>query len=159
MFSKLLIANRGEIAIRVARAAQANLIGIATVAVGLPGLVAPWGGAEGILGTNPFAYGVPLEEGSVVTDFATSTMAEGAARLALRDERQLPDGMFIGPDGQPSTDPHDLFGDPPGALLPFGGPVGYKGYALNILPELGDPRRVRSAGSGAPQQLPVPRPR
>jgi hydroxycarboxylate dehydrogenase B len=126
----------GRVGALVERAAQANLIGIATVAVGLPGLVAPWGGAEGLLGTNPFAYGVPLEEGSVVADFATSTMAEGAARLALRDGRLLPEGMFIGPDGQPSTDPHDLFGDPPGALLPFGGPVGYKGYALNILPEL-----------------------
>lgn len=126
----------GRVGALAERAARENLICLATVAVGLPGLVAPWGAAEGLLGTNPFAYGVPLEEGVVVTDFATSTMAEGAARLALRDGRKLPEGMIIGPDGQASTEPADLFGDPPGALLPFGGPVGYKGYALNILPEL-----------------------
>ena len=118
------------------RAASLDLICLATVAVGLPGLVAPWGSAEGILGTNPFGYGVPTDDGMVVADFATSTMAEGAIALARRDGRRLPEGIIVGADGEPTTDPAELFGDPPGAILPIGGPVGYKGYALNLLPEL-----------------------
>lgn len=118
------------------QAAKANLICFATIAGGLPGIVAPWGGIDGVLGTNPFSYGVPLSFGAVVCDFATSTMSEGATRLAFRDGRRVPEGTIIAADGRASTEPRDLFGDPPGALLPFGGPVGYKGYALNILPEL-----------------------
>ena len=118
------------------QAAKAHLICFATIAGGFPGIVAPWGGIDGVLGTNPFSYGVPLSSGAVVCDFATSTMSEGATRLAFRDGKQVPEGTIIAADGRPSTEPRDLFGDPPGALLPFGGPVGYKGYALNILPEL-----------------------
>lgn len=118
------------------RAAAAGLISMATVAVGLPGVVAPWGAAEGVLGTNPFSYGIPLDGEPVVTDFATSTMAEGAVRLAMRQGRELPEGMILDAEGVPTTDPSQLFTDPPGSILPFGGPLGYKGYALNALPEL-----------------------
>jgi hydroxycarboxylate dehydrogenase B len=118
------------------RAAKDHLICFATVAGGFPGVVAPWGGIDGLLGTNPVSFGVPHASGAVVCDFATSTMSEGATRLAFRDGRKVPEGTVIAADGSPSTEPRDLYGDPPGALLPFGGPVGYKGYALNILPEL-----------------------
>lgn len=126
----------GRVGALMERAARADLIAIATVAVGLPGLVAPWGAAEGVLGTNPFAYGVPYAEGEVVTDFATSTTAEGAVKLAHVNGEQLPEGLIIDADGEPTTDPGTLFADPRGALLPFGGTMGYKGSALSILPEL-----------------------
>ncbi|MDO8210331.1 Ldh family oxidoreductase [Conexibacter sp. CPCC 206217] len=126
----------GRVGSLMERATGRDLISIATVAVGLPGLVAPWGAAEGVLGTNPFAYGVPYAEGEVVTDFATSTSAEGAVRLAHERGQRLPEGILVDADGEPTTDPGALFVDPPGALLPFGGVLGHKGYALNILPEL-----------------------
>ena len=126
----------GRVGSLMERAAADDLIAIATVAVGLPGPVAPWGAAEGVLGTNPFAYGVPLEGRPAVTDFATSTSAEGAVRLKWRAGEQLAEGTIIDQDGDPTNDPAALFTDPPGALLPFGGLLGYKGYALNLLPEL-----------------------
>jgi hydroxycarboxylate dehydrogenase B len=126
----------GRVGALMELATRDNLIAIATVAVGVPGLVAPWGAAEGVLGTNPFAYGVPIEGGAVVTDFATSTSAEGAVRVAHRDGISVPDGTLIDADGNATNDPAALFSDPPGALLPFGGALGYKGYALNLLPEL-----------------------
>jgi LDH2 family malate/lactate/ureidoglycolate dehydrogenase len=126
----------GRVGSLMERAAGRDLIAIATVAVGLPGLVAPWGAAEGVLGTNPFAYGVPYDAGEVVTDFATSTSAEGAVRLAHVNGQRLPEGVLIDADGEPTTDPGALFAEPRGALLPFGGALGHKGYALNILPEL-----------------------
>jgi hydroxycarboxylate dehydrogenase B len=126
----------GRVGALMERAAEQDLIAIATVAVGLPGLVAPWGAAEGVLGTNPFAYGVPYDGGEVVTDFATSTSAEGAVRLAHEAGERIPEGVVVDADGEPTTDPGQLFAEPRGALLPFGGALGHKGYALNILPEL-----------------------
>lgn len=126
----------GRVGALAERATSQNLICIALVAVGLPGVVAAWGGAEPVLGTNPIAYGVPLDDGVVVTDFATSTSAEGAVRLAARSERELPEGVLLDSAGEPTTDPKALFTSPPGAILPFGGAQGYKGYALNLLPEL-----------------------
>jgi len=126
----------GRVGALMERAAEHDLIALATVAVGLPGLVAPWGAAEGLLGTNPFAYGVPYADGEVVTDFATSTSAEGAVRLAHEAGATLPEGVLVDAAGEPTTDPGQLFAQPRGALLPFGGPHGHKGYALNILPEL-----------------------
>lgn len=126
----------GRVGSLMERAAADDLIAIASVAVGLPGPVAPWGAAEGVLGTNPFAYGVPLDGRPAVTDFATSTSAEGAVRLKWRKGEQLAEGTIIDKDGDPTNDPAALFTDPPGALLPFGGLLGYKGYALNLLPEL-----------------------
>lgn len=118
------------------RAAAHDLICIATVAVDLPGPVAPWGALEGVLGTNPFSYGVPLDDGAVVTDFATSTIAEGVVRLAAQSGNQLPEGVLMDATGEPTTDPQALYASPRGAILPFGGRQGYKGYALNLLPEL-----------------------
>ena len=126
----------GRVGALAEHAAEHDLICIATVAVGLPGVVAAWGGAEAVLGTNPFAYGVPLDDGIVVTDFATSTSAEGAIRLAARSGRTLPEGVLVDGAGEATTDPAALFRDPRGAILPFGGAQGYKGYALNLLPEL-----------------------
>jgi LDH2 family malate/lactate/ureidoglycolate dehydrogenase len=126
----------GRVGSLMEHAAADDLIAIATVAVGLPGPVAPWGAAEGVLGTNPFAYGVPLEGRPAVTDFATSTSAEGAVRLKWQAGEQLADGTIIDRHGEPTNDPAELFTDPPGALLPFGALSGYKGYALNLLPEL-----------------------
>jgi hydroxycarboxylate dehydrogenase B len=126
----------GRVGSLAERAAGEGLICIASVAVGLPGVVAPWGSSEGVLGTNPFVYGVPLVDGAVVADFATSTMAEGAVRLAHGEGRKLPDGVLVDADGFETNDPGTLFADPPGAILPFGGAHGYKGSALNMLPEL-----------------------
>lgn len=38
-------------------------------------------------------------------------------------------------EGNPSTDPEDYYGDPRGWILPLGGELGYKGYALGLLVE------------------------
>ena len=51
-------------------AARAGLIGIHTVAA--PLAVAPLGGAKAALGTNPIAFGFPLEGDPLVIDLGTS---------------------------------------------------------------------------------------
>lgn len=118
-------------------AAQMGFICIAAAA--LPPLghfVVPWGGADGRLGTNPFAYGFPTAGDPIVADFATSVIPEGKVRLAHVNGQPLPAGAVLDADGNPTTDASDFYKTPGGWLLPFGGPVGYKGYALGLLVEL-----------------------
>lgn len=116
-------------------AAQGLLV-LAFVAVGIPGPVAPFGGREGRLGTNPIAFGVPHGDSPIVADFATAAMPEGVIVLNREMGRNLPAGVLVDSDGMPSTDPNALYTSPPGAILPFGGTWGHRGYALNLMVEL-----------------------
>lgn len=105
--------------------ARADLVGIHTASSSRS--VAPFGGMQAALGTNPIAFGMPSAEGPVVLDMGTSAFM--ATDLALRERlgQSLPEGVAIGPDGQPTRDPTEAR---QGALLPFGG---YKGYGLGFI--------------------------
>jgi uncharacterized oxidoreductase len=119
------------------RAARSGFVCIATAAIPTIGhFVVPWGGAEGRLGTNPFAYGFPTESEPIVADFATSVIPEGKIRTARMNNDTLPPDAVLDAEGRVTTDPEAFYGPPRGTLLPFGGPVGYKGYALALLAEL-----------------------
>ena len=99
--------------------------------------VVPWGGRDGRLSTNPFAYGIHMpDRPPIVADFSTSQAPEGKIRL-YKDKRQnLPEGWIVDAVGRPSTSPADFYGPPQGGILPFGGSLGYRGYALGLLVEL-----------------------
>ncbi len=74
-------------------------------------LVAPFGGAERRLSTAPFCVGIPREKAeAVILDFATSIVAEGKVMVASQGGKTLPAGALIGPDGELSTDPAQLYG-------------------------------------------------
>lgn len=95
---------------------------------GKGGLVTPHGGAQRRLGTNPFASAFPLpDHGPIVVDFATSGVAEGKVRVARNTDKQMPPGYILDADGQPSTEPMDLYNG--GMLLPVGL---HKGYGLGL---------------------------
>jgi LDH2 family malate/lactate/ureidoglycolate dehydrogenase len=99
-------------------------------------IVAPHGGIEGRLSTNPIAFAVPNGATPVVADFATSQLPEGKVRSARNRGLRLPAGVLQDPDGRPTDDPAILYARPRGTLLPLGGPdFGHKGYALGILVE------------------------
>lgn len=98
-------------------------------------LVAPFGGAERRLNTNPLAAGFPSARGApVVFDLSTSAGTQGRMRVLAESGLPVPPGVLIDAQGRPSTDPGDLYRG--GALLPFGGAQGYKGYLLNLLVEV-----------------------
>jgi uncharacterized oxidoreductase len=95
--------------------------------------VAPFGGGERRLGTNPIAMGFPSSDGGrILLDFATSMVAEGKLRVHRAAGKRLPDGWIIDKEGVPSTDPNDYYEG--GAILPMGGlSGGHKGYALGFM--------------------------
>ncbi|GEM_PF-678005 len=100
--------------------------------------VAPAGGTEGRLATNPIVAAFPSLSGApVVIDMSTSTSSEGAVRVARLLGRALPDGMLVDAAGHPVNDPDLLYTDPPqAALTPLGGPAGHKGFALAVMVDL-----------------------
>ncbi len=78
---------------------------------GLGLLVAPFGGAERRLSTNPVCIGIPDKRGEpLVLDFATSIVAEGKVLNAHGGGKPLPEGALIDGDGALSTDPVLIYG-------------------------------------------------
>lgn len=99
--------------------------------------VAPVGGKRPRLGTNPLCIGVPGgEHGPFVLDFGTSATAEGKVRVKKIAGEPVPPGWILDPEGRPTTDPNQLYGDPPGTILPMGGDQAYKGFGLAFMIEL-----------------------
>ena len=105
--------------------AKAGLIAIHTASSSR--LVAPSGGTKAVLGTNPIAIAVPSARGPIVLDMGTSAFMMTELMLRERLGEPLPEGVAIGPDGQPTTDAALARR---GALLPFGG---YKGFGLALM--------------------------
>lgn len=94
--------------------------------------VVPHGARKPLFGTNPIAFAAPCAgHDPIVFDMATSAMAHGDVQIAARAGQQLPEGMGVDADGQPTTDPKAILEG--GALLPFGG---HKGSALSMMVEL-----------------------
>lgn len=125
----------GQIGAWALMAARANKISIHFVNTSGAGiLVAPYGGISRRISANPIAAGVPIKGGEpVVLDISTSTVAEGKIRLALNKGIPVPDGCLIDAQGRPTNDPKVFYGNPPGAILPFGG---HKGSGLAIVADL-----------------------
>jgi uncharacterized oxidoreductase len=98
--------------------------------------VAPPGGTEGRISTNPICMGAPTSGAPVVMDFGTSAAAEGKVRAQFQKKQPTPDGWLIDHRGEPTTDPGVLYSEPRGNILPFGGPQAYKGFGLGLLLDL-----------------------
>jgi LDH2 family malate/lactate/ureidoglycolate dehydrogenase len=95
-------------------------------------VVAPYGGKSGALATNPFSIGFPAgEHTDFMLDFATSMIAAGKVMVARAKHEQLPIGVLLDQQGNPTTDPNALLEG--GALVPFGA---HKGSGLSILSAL-----------------------
>ena len=110
-------------------AVESDMIGMMYVKA--PVIVAPWGGRERLLGTNPISFAIPAgKENPIVADFATSASSEGKIRIKRNHGEKLPPGWIIDKRGYPSVDAADFYSG--GAILPFGG---FKGYAVSLLAE------------------------
>ena len=97
--------------------------------------MAPFGGREARLGTNPISIGVPSDLAApFYLDMATSAVAAGKVMLAAARSELIPVGWIVGSDGKQTTDPGQLRKG--GALLPLGGTEGYKGSGLAAMVEI-----------------------
>ena len=100
-------------------------------------LVPPFGGLEGRLSTNPMAWAAPTSQQPLGADFSTTSMSEGTIRLRLDAELEIPPDVLCDAEGRMSSNPEDLYTDPPGFLLPLGGEHhGHKGFALGLLADV-----------------------
>jgi len=97
-------------------------------------IVAPFGGRDARIGTNPFCVGIPrLGRDPIVLDFATSKIAQGKTRVAYNKGIAVEPGTLIDDRGEPTTNPRYTVVEPIGALLPFGE---HKGAGLALICEL-----------------------
>jgi uncharacterized oxidoreductase len=94
--------------------------------------VAPHGGSDRRLSTNPMAVGVPLAGGApAILDITTSAVAEGKLMVARNKGEKVPPGWIVDKHGRPTDDP-DAFYDG-GALLTI---AAHKGSGLSIVTDL-----------------------
>jgi uncharacterized oxidoreductase len=126
----------GRLASYPLMAVEAGMIGLIAADSGRsPKHVAPFGGAEARLGTNPISIAVPSDlDGPLFLDMATSAVAAGKIGLAVARGQQIPEGWIIDKEGRQTTDPTQHRKG--GALLPLGGSEGYKGYGLAVMVEI-----------------------
>jgi uncharacterized oxidoreductase len=126
----------GRLAAYPLMAIEAGMIGIATADSGRsPKIVAPFGGREARLGTNPISIAVPSDlDAPFYLDMATSAVAAGKIALAVSRNEEIPQGWIVDSEGRHTTDPKEY--KKGGALLPLGGSEGYKGSGLAAMVEV-----------------------
>lgn len=119
-------------------AADAEMIGVLmTNDHGGGTCVAPHGGIEGRLSTNPIACVVPIEgRDPIVLDMSTSVVASGKIRVKQHQDEALPHGWLIDTAGESTTNADDFYDVPPAALLPFGGIAAHKGFGLSVIVDI-----------------------
>ena len=125
----------GRLADYTEMALERDMLAILTVNAGGAGQrMAPWGGRAPRLSTNPIAFACPTGNAAPISfDIATTMAAEGKVRVKRNRKERLPLGWVLDAEGQPTTDPNALYGNPPGTILPAGG---HKGYCLALMIEV-----------------------
>ncbi|PJE27964.1 Malate/lactate/ureidoglycolate dehydrogenase, LDH2 family [Pseudooceanicola antarcticus] len=118
----------GSSAVHACRALEAGCIGIAFTNAGPE--MAPWGGREGVTGTNPWSIAAPSDKGfPAVLDIALTTAGKGMMNWYLREGKKMPLDWALTPEGEETDDPAAAM---KGALLGIGG---HKGYGLAFMTE------------------------
>ena len=119
----------GSSAVHACQAVEAGCIGIAYTNAGPE--MAPWGGREGAVGTNPWGIAAPTDLGfPVVMDFALTTAGKGMMQWQARSGQPMPADWALTPEGEETTDPNAAMA---GALLAIGQ---YKGYGLAFMTDV-----------------------
>ena len=119
----------GVVGRHVERLADAGLLAVAFA--NTPKAIAPWGGRQPVLGTNPLAFAAPrTDKPPIVVDLALSQVARGKILTASQKGEPIPAGWAVDEHGSPTTDAKLAL---KGALQPIGGP---KGAALALMVEI-----------------------
>lgn len=90
--------------------------------------MAPWGGKEKKVGTNPWSIAAPAgKKGVAVLDIANTAVARGKIYLAAEKGIDIPNFWAAGEDGVPTTNAKDAIH---GLILPM---AGHKGYIISFM--------------------------
>ncbi|MFF9031537.1 Ldh family oxidoreductase [Streptomyces iakyrus] len=101
---------------------------VAMLATNASPAMAPWGGREKRVGTNPWSIAAPAGRyGTVVMDIANTAVARGKIYHARERGEPIPQGWAADADGVPTTDPRRAI---EGLILPM---AGHKGYAISFM--------------------------
>lgn len=104
---------------------------IAFLATNASPAMAPWGGREKAIGTNPWSIAAPGgSRGTVVMDIANTAVARGKLYLARQRGEEIPEGWALDAAGTPTTDPQVGID---GTILPM---AGHKGYAIALMMDI-----------------------
>ena len=107
----------------VKQATDAKMIGICLS--NSPSAMPAWGGKQKILGTNPFAVGIPADkESPIIVDMATSIVAKSKINEIRKQGGTIPLGWAVDEKGEPTTDPMEAIR---GMIMPM---AEHKGYAI-----------------------------
>jgi LDH2 family malate/lactate/ureidoglycolate dehydrogenase len=107
-------------------ASEADMIGLATTNA-LP-TMAPYGGADRILGINPLGIAIPAgDHPPVVLDTSFGATARGRIEIYQQKGLALPDDWALDSDGRPTTDPAVALN---GLIAPAGA---HKGSGLAVM--------------------------
>lgn len=118
----------GSSAVHACQALDHGCIGMAFTNAGPE--MAPWGGREGVTGTNPWSIAAPSDQGfPTVLDIAITTAGKGMMNWLIREGKKMPLDWAITPDGDETDDPAAALKGP---LLGIGG---HKGYGLAFMTE------------------------
>ncbi|MBB6468836.1 Ldh family oxidoreductase [Aminobacter carboxidus] len=122
--------NCGVLGHHAERIAEDGLLGLCTTHA--PASIAPPGGRVPVIGTNPFALGVPDEAGGIafVLDQSASVVAKSEILLRSRKGRPIEPGWAIDEHGAATLDPAAAL---KGSMLPAGG---HKGFGVGLLVEI-----------------------
>ena len=119
----------GSSAVHAVQAANAGCIGTSYTNAGPE--MAPWGGREGAVGTNPWGIAAPTDMGfPVVMDIALTTAGKGMMQWQARSGQPMPLDWALTPEGAETDDPNAAMA---GALLGIGQ---YKGYGLAFMTDV-----------------------
>ena len=101
---------------------------IAFICSNSPAQMAPVGGKEKMLGTNPFSAVIPVPDSDpIIVDMATSVVAKSKFKEYKAQNKPLPDGWALDKNGKPTNDPDEGI---QGLVQPM---AGFKGYSISML--------------------------
>ncbi len=107
---------------------RAGFVGL--IAGSAPQKVAPHGGTQARVGTNPIAFGFPADPTPVIWNIGTASIMAGEVVMHARAGTPLPEGAAFDKDGQPTR---DAIASVQGAWTVWGG---HKGSGLAVVVQL-----------------------
>ncbi len=98
--------------------------------------VAPFGGVDAVITTNPFAACIPTRGDPILIDQCTSVTSNSFVMQHAAAGKTLPGAWLIDANGQPTDDPKALQAQPGATISPLGGAeFGFKGFAFGLVVE------------------------